>query len=920
MINNIPIQIYTNSTKALELDSYIQIMVNDGYSSSPLSENAKYKVSNISEVKEGEISFQAVHTEISRKDYQELSEVMGNKLLKVFWTFAKDDMHHTLINKYFKEENTKKIASVAKYCLKDCKLVNLLMAKLEIIANNLGMAQVCHVPLSYVFLRGQGVKIFSLVAKKCREENFLIPNIRVKDADSDDVGYEGATVITPKPGVYMSPIGVLDFSSLYPNSMRECNLSQETYVNNPDYDNLPEYKYHDIEIVLKDKKGDVRKNLDGTTMKEYHRFAQLKDEHDPTNPINLNKSKKTKLDSKPASIGPKYGILPQILTELLSKRKEINIRLATDKTIDSFKKNILNSLQSAYKITANSLYGQTGAPTSPIFFLPIASSTTAIGRKRLYEAKESVEQNFIGSEIIYGDSVTGDTPILFRDEGGNMKLTSIEELGTDWKPYEQFKLEDSNRTSKSQSISSGWVWTADRWSKIKRVIRHKTIKKIYRIITPTGCIDVTEDHSLLDSDGKIIKPTECKIKTQLLHVAVPINININTETNDDILNSNIESKHAFVQEYMAQDGPSAFVDKKNAQLVFYLSKCIGLDVCIEADPNTNLFRIIPQINKINKINPIAITQIQFLFESDDYVYDLETESGTFHAGIGELIVKNTDSIFINFHVKDPHGVELTDQTALIETIRLAQEAASIINSQVPKPQSIVYEKTLWPFILVAKKKYVGFLYEKDPMKYVLKSMGIVLKRRDNAPIVKIVVGGIINYILETRDVQKAIDYTKGVITKLMDGFYPIDKFIISKTLKSKYKKPLTIAHKVLADRMGVRDPGNKPQVNDRIPFVYIVTKISKQKKKNILQGDLIEHPEYVITNKLKIDYLYYLEHQIINPATQILELMVPTKFVNKLFSEFIVQEWNKRLGRQNFDKWITYDSNPDDDDWEPTLI
>lgn len=54
--------------------------------------------------------------------------------------------------------------------------------------------------------------------------------------------------------------------------------------------------------------------------------------------------------------------------------------------------------------------------------------------------------------------------------------------------------------------------------------------------------------------------------------------------------------------------------------------------------------------------------------------------------------------------------------------------------------------------------------------------------------------------------------------------------------------------------------------------------------------------------------MYYLEHQIINPATQILELMVSTKYVDKLFSEFIVTEWNKRLGRQNIDKWIKYDN------------
>ena len=36
------------------------------------------------------------------------------------------------------------------------------------------MSNVCSVPLSYIFLRGQGVKIFSLVAKQCRLEGFLI--------------------------------------------------------------------------------------------------------------------------------------------------------------------------------------------------------------------------------------------------------------------------------------------------------------------------------------------------------------------------------------------------------------------------------------------------------------------------------------------------------------------------------------------------------------------------------------------------------------------------------------------------------------------------------------------------------------------------------------------------------------------------
>lgn len=283
----ISIGIYTNSTKALESDAYIQIMVDDGYSSSPLRDGAKYHVHSIETVTENKFNekekkletynVQIIKTSVSQKDIIDLREILVNPLLKIYWTFAKDDMHHTLINKYFRESNPKRISQVAKYCLKDCKLVNLLLAKLEIIVNSIGMAKVCHVPLSYLFLRGQGVKIFSLVSKKCREKNFLIPVLRKKNTDTigdEDETYEGATVITPKPGVYLSPIAVLDYSSLYPNSMRERNLSPECYLSDSRYDNLQGHIYHDILIELKNKEGKKLRNLDGTIQIEHHRFSQ----------------------------------------------------------------------------------------------------------------------------------------------------------------------------------------------------------------------------------------------------------------------------------------------------------------------------------------------------------------------------------------------------------------------------------------------------------------------------------------------------------------------------------------------------------------------------------------------------------------------------------------------------------------------
>lgn len=1101
------VSIYTRSTKALEKDSYIQIMVDDGYSSTPLSEGAKYKVFDIETItedkfnekegKEETISYQCIKTTINLKEVTELREILLNPLLKVFWTFAKDDMHHTLINKCFKENDAKGIRQVGIYCLKDCKLANLLMAKLEIIVNSVGMANVCNVPLSYLFLRGQGIKIFSLTAKKCREKNYLIPVLRKKKKDNngdDDETYEGATVITPKPAVYLSPISVLDYSSLYPNSMRERNLSQECYVNDSKYDNLPEYIYHDVYIVVKDKKGKIMRNIDGTPQKEHHRFAQevvseqqvqIEMKHvfekiEAESKINLDKlagqkyytdanrkllidkteedleklieetenkeisakakvkiiekakidaknsichlteiddkikvvkkahvdklraiiSKKLSADDKKTEIAKidaelkssiqeiaesieisdsdreklinnekntakkkisderakkfntvngqtvRYGILPEILTELLNKRKETNARLGREK--DPFVKAILNALQLAYKVTANSLYGQTGAPTSPIFFIAIAASTTAIGRERLHYAKNIVEENFEGAEVIYGDSVTADTPLVLRDSNGKIHIMSIAELGNKWHAYEEFKPHDSNRREKQQSIVNYQIWTANGWAKIRRVIRHKTQKKIYRVSTNTGCVDVTEDHSLLDKNGAIIKPLDVKVGTGLLHGFMiqdkdesmkPAGIfakiaemgaihKIHQEFQDfpnlnfqyiDPLNKNRNIREKYLQEFLetsalygSQTNPIITRTKTDAQKLYYLLKSIGYNITIEYD--AGFYHLAYGHDEIK--NADVVKNIKYIrdTESDEYVYDLETEDGTFHAGIGEIIVKNTDSIFINFHVRDENGNERTDKEALIKSIKLAKRAAALINSKVPKPQGIVYEKTLHPFILVAKKKYVGLLYETDPTSYYLKSMGIVLKRRDNAPIVKIVVGGIIDHILKNRDIDKAVKYTRDVIRKLMDGKYPIDKFIISKTLKAKYKKPMTIAHKVLADRMAERDPGNKPQVNDRIPFVYVVTDLGKKKKKDVLQGDLIEHPDFVIKNGLKIDYLYYLEHQIINPASQVLELMMPAKDVAKLFDKFIVEENNKRMGRQSMAKWMDNYQEKEDDE------
>jgi DNA polymerase elongation subunit (family B) len=161
------------------------------------------------------------------------------------------------------------------------------------------------------------------------------------------------------------------------------------------------------------------------------------------------------------------------------------------------------------------------------------------------------------------------------------------------------------------------------------------------------------------------------------------------------------------------------------------------------------------------------------------------------------------------------------------------------------------------------------LYETDPNKGKRKEMGIVLKRRDNAPIVKDIYGGIIDILMKKQNIQEAIDFLKSCLQNIVDEKYGIDKLIITKSLRSGYKNPKTIAHKVLADRITTRDPGNKPAPGDRIPFVYISTK-----DKKALQGDKIETPTFIINNKLKIDYSFYITNQIMKPVQQVFALVL----------------------------------------------
>ena len=234
------------------------------------------------------------------------------------------------------------------------------------------------------------------------------------------------------------------------------------------------------------------------------------------------------------------------------------------------------------------------------------------------------------------------------------------------------------------------------------------------------------------------------------------------------------------------------------------------------------------------------------------------------------VVNKTKKIKVKFW---KGGSPIIDKRGLGMSIDMGIITGETVKKRLPYPHDLEYEKTFWPFMILTKKRYVGNKYEFDHDKFKKDFMGIVLKRRDNAPIVKEICNGIIDALLNDKDPEKARLYTKESIAKMFNGEFDVNYFLTSKTLKLKesYKDWTKIAHVVLSERIGIRDPGNKPQSGDRIE--YAIIKIPN-KTKETLQGDIIETPKFIKEQKLTLDYLFYMTNQIMNPSLQFLNLAI----------------------------------------------
>lgn len=299
------------------------------------------------------------------------------------------------------------------------------------------------------------------------------------------------------------PISALDFASLYPSIIMTYNITPDSLITNEDDMLLYKEKGYEILDI------DFMMNDNVTRIKAWIIRGKRDDE---------------------GNIEYYFGLYPIILKRLfdmrkavkkifipLKERKEEIEKSGNTNTKEfqdlMFEYNYYNSKQLGIKVFMNSFYGVLGTEISPLFNLPLAGCTTTNGKRSLIMIKEHIEKQH-GCVVYYGDSVIGKTPLVLKINN-LVKVMYVDGLYNLFKQKEIYSKNSDKYIIKSDKYNI-FVMTDSGWSKVNKIIKHRTNKLLYKVSTPIGIVTVTEDHSLLDNTKKIIKPSDLDGNTKLL--------------------------------------------------------------------------------------------------------------------------------------------------------------------------------------------------------------------------------------------------------------------------------------------------------------------------------------------------------------------------------------------------------------------
>lgn len=785
----------------------------------PGDKNPLYMMKNAATLRRG------VHIDLYR--------TMSNRSFQIYafsqkyTNFSLDSVSQALLDErkidYGKPLGSLTLYETANYCYNDARLTlklttfdgNLLMNLFVIIA------RIGRMPIDDIARMGVSQWIRSLLFYEHRRIGARIPGQKelsartaevTADAVIKDKKYRGGLVIEPVEGIHFA-VTVVDFASLYPSIIKVKNISYET---------------------VRCPHAECRAN----TIPQTNHWVCSK----------------------------KNGITAMIIGSLRDLRVNYYKALSKSKSSTPEVRRQYTVVTQALKVILNASYGVMGADIFPLYFLPAAEATTAVGRHTIQETIKICEKADIS--VLYGDSVTGNTPVVIKKD----EMVRIIPISRLYDPC----------------LSGVQVWTDGGFSNIKHVYRHRVRKDIYCILTTTGYVECTEDHSLV-INGQAVKPTDLRVGDSVNQFVCPPSsgtsivsldrawrwgfddgrglgvggASVATPTSENIIEIATKSCVVRIKTSAALDSggvPAAVLNAGAAarrrylagllegigwvqgrtdaietepegyfllQGVAYIMNGLGLGYTLSRKDGADILQIRPT-EDTKAPEPDTIREIR-VRQADEYVYDVETSNHHFCGGIGNILLHNTDSLFLKNPTKDQ-----------INTVVDAAKRDHGVELEVDKE---------YRYCVLSNRKKNYFGVTKSGMVDV---KGLTGKKSHTPPFIKRLFEDVISILSGVRNAEEFEQARKG-ITKRIDESgkrleardVPVEELAFNMTMSKavdEYTK--TIPQHVRAAKMLEAHEGRRLKRGEIVSYVKTFTQPGA-KPVSMAKASEIDTPKYI---------------------------------------------------------------------------